>query len=82
MEFKLSDNQVTQIAKMLYLNLEDIKNYIETHQDEYNEFLKEEEQKEDTEDKTFTNNNSVWQRYTDDTICKVNIDKNKMKGRK
>ena len=32
MDFKLSNNQVTQIAKMLYLNLDDIKNYIETNQ--------------------------------------------------
>lgn len=79
MDFKLSNNQVTQIAKMLYLNLEEIKNYIETHQAEYNEFL-EEEQKENTEDKDFVSNNSVWQQYTDDTICKVNIDTNIKQG--
>lgn len=80
MEFNLSENQVSQIAQMLYLNLDDIENYIETHQDEYNKFL--EELKENTEDKDFVSNNSVWQQYTDDTICKVNIDKNKMKGSK
>ena len=42
----MSENQISQMAKMLYLNRDDIKNYIETHQEEYNEFLKEEEQKE------------------------------------
>lgn len=46
LDFDLSKNQTSQIAQMLYLNLDDIKNYIETHQEEYNEFLKEEEQKE------------------------------------
>lgn len=46
LDFELSKNQISQIAQMLYLNLDDIKNYIETHQEEYSEFLKEEEQKE------------------------------------
>lgn len=79
MDFKLSDNQVTQIAKMLYLNLDEIKNYIEMHQVEYNEFL-EEEQKENTKDKSFANNNSVWQQYTDGIICKVKINTNIKQG--
>ena len=73
MDFKLSENQVSKFAKMLYLNLEEIKNYIENHQEEYNEFLTE-EQKENTNDKYFTNNNFEWRQYTDDTICKINID--------
>lgn len=73
LEFELNQNQISQIAEMLYLNLEEIKNYIENHQEEYNEFLKE-EQKENTNDKYFANNNFEWKQYTDDTICKINID--------
>lgn len=80
LDFELSKNQISQIAQMLYLNLDDIKNYIETHQEEYNEFLKEEEQKENTADEIFTNNNAIWQQYTDDTICNININKNNTKG--
>lgn len=46
MDFELSKNQVSQIAQMLYLNLDDIKKYIETHQEECNKILEDEEQKE------------------------------------
>lgn len=60
LDFELSKNQISQIAQMLYLNLDDIKNYIETHQEEYNEFLKEEEQKEKTKQyKKFESKNTI-----------------------
>lgn len=65
LHFELSQNQISQIAKMLCLNLDEIKNYLETHQ---------EEQQEDTEDKQKTNDNSLWTVYTDDTVCNVKLD--------
>lgn len=73
LDFELSENQISQMAQMLYLNLDDIKNYIETHQEEYNEFLKEEEQKEhtkqykkfDTKDTTEKNSNKQKKYNTD-----------------
>ena len=80
LDFKMSENQISQIAKMLYLNLEDIKKDIKTYQGEYNEFLKKEEQNQDTEDENFASNNCEYRQYTDDTICRINIDKNYMKG--
>ena len=73
LQLKLSQNQISQIAKMLCLNLEDIKKYIDTHKEDDEQFLKEEEQK-NTKDKKDTNDNSVWSIYTDDTICKVKIE--------
>lgn len=60
LDFKMSKNQISQIAQMLYLNLDDIKDYIETHQEEYNEFLKEEEQKEKAKQyRKFENKNTI-----------------------
>lgn len=76
LDFTMSQNQISQIAKMLFLNLDEIKNYIETHQEEYNEFVKQEEQQRNTEDKQNTTDNSLWTVYTDDTVCQVKIDKN------
>ena len=45
LQLKLSQNQISQIAKMLSLNLQDIKHYIDTHKEEYEQFLKEEQEK-------------------------------------
>ena len=80
LQLKLSQNQISQIAKMLSLNLQDIKHYIDTHKEENEQFLKEEERQKNTEDKKGTNDNSVWTIYTDDTICKVKIDTSKKYG--
>ena len=80
LQLKLSQNQISQIAKMLSLNLQDIKHYIDTHKEENEQFLKEEERQKNTEDKKGTNDNSVWTIYTDDTICKVKIDTSKKDG--
>lgn len=78
LDIQLSTQQIKQIAKMLSLNLEDIKNYIDTHKEENKQFLKEEQK--NVKDKKDTNDNSVWTVYTDDTICKVKIDTYKKDG--
>lgn len=48
LEFNLTEKQVQEMAKSLYLCLPDIKEYVETHKEEYEQFLNEEEQKEKT----------------------------------
>lgn len=77
MDFELSKNQVSQIAQMLYLNLDDIKKDIETHQEEYNKLLKKEEPKEKTkkykqfETKNTTEKNSNKQKKYNTDCCTV-----------
>ena len=74
---QLTTQQINQIASSILLK--DISDYVKAHQKEYEKFLKEEQQKQKTEEQNFTDNDSVWNFYTDETICKVNINNN-MKG--
>ena len=75
---QLSKQQINQIASSI--SLKEISDYVKAHQKEYEEFLKKEEkQKKKTEEQNFSSDNSVWKFYTDETICKVNINSN-MKG--
>lgn len=80
LDFKMSENQFSRIAKMLYLNLDDIQDYVKNNQEE----IEKEEQQENTIDKKDNEqkqcNSVIWQQYTDDTICKIKID-NKKGGR-
>lgn len=73
---QLTTQQINQIASSILLT--DVKAYIDNHNKEYEHFLQE-EQNRNTQDKNFTSDNSIWRFYTDETICKVNINKN-MKG--
>lgn len=68
LHFDLSTQDIKNIAS--YIDLQDIKKYTANYKDE------------NTEDKNFTSDISLWLGYTDDTICKVNIDKNYVKGNK
>lgn len=71
---QLTTQQINQIASSILLT--DVKAYIDTHKKEYEQFLQE-DQKENSEEKNFTSNNSLWTFFTDDTICKVNINDEK-----
>lgn len=46
LEFELSPLQIKQIASSI--DLKDVKEYIENHKEEYEQFLKEEQEKERT----------------------------------
>ncbi len=71
LDFELSKSQIRDIAS--YIDLQDIKKYTK-------DYIEEETQ--DIEDKKITNSDSVWNLYTDETICKVKIDNIKKEGRK
>lgn len=73
LDVQLSTKQIKQIAS--YISLQNIQEYLEYHKEENEQFLSEDENNEDTEDKTFTSNNSIWSFYTDDTTCEVVINK-------
>ncbi len=73
---QLSTKQINQIASSI--SLKEVSDYVKAHQKEYEQFLKEEEQQKRIEEKNFTNNkNTIWNFYTDDTICKVKLDNKK-----
>ena len=79
LQIGLSLQQINGIAS--HINKKEVYDYVNSNKEAYEKYLKNEE-KQNTEDKTFASNNSVFSFYTDDTICKVNIDKNYMKGSK
>lgn len=64
LQFELSHNQVSQMAQMLYLNLDDIQDYLDTHQEECQQL--ENETKENVK-----KDNSTWAQYIDDTTCTI-----------
>lgn len=66
LQFELSHNQVSQMAQILYLNLNDIQDYLDTHQKECQQL--ENETKEDVK-----KDNSIWSQYIDDTTCTIPI---------
>lgn len=68
LQFELSKNQVSQMAQMIYLNLDDIQDYLDSHQKECQQLENEtiENAKED---------NSTWTQYIDDTTCSILINK-------
>lgn len=70
LSFELSKSQIKDIAS--YIDLQDIKKYTKDYIEET----------QDIEDKKITNSNSVWNLYTDDTICNVKIDNIKKEGKK
>lgn len=63
MNFKLHQNQISEIAQMLYLNLKDIQDYIANHPNEDENFDNQEN----------NNSSSIWHQYIDDTICTLNM---------
>ncbi len=73
---QLTTQQINQIASSILLT--DVKAYIDNHKKEFEQFLQEEQNKS-TQYNNFTSNNSIWEYYTDETICKININNN-MKG--
>ena len=70
LDFELSKSQIRDIAS--YIDLQDIKKYTKDYIEET----------QDIEDKKIANSDSVWNLYTDETICKVKIDNIKKEGRK
>ncbi len=76
----MSENQISQIAKMLLLNLDEIQDYVKNNPKE----VEEEQQQENTTDKNDNEqkqcNSTIWHQYVDDTICKIKIDNKIMKG--
>lgn len=72
LQFELSHNQVSQMVQMLYLNLNDIQDYLDTHQEECQRL--ENETKENVK-----KDNSIWSQYIDDTTCTIKTNAN-MKG--
>lgn len=72
LQFELNQNQVSQMAQMLYLNLNDIQNYLDTHQKECQQLGI--ETKENVK-----KDNSIWSQYIDDTTCTIKANTN-MKG--
>lgn len=72
LQFELSQNQVSQMAQMLYLNLNDIQDYLDNHQEECKQL--ETETKENAK-----KDNSTWTQYIDDTTCTIKTNAN-MKG--
>ncbi len=73
LQFELNTQQIKDIASCI--SLKDVHNYIENHKEEYEQFLKNEEQQENTEE--YENNkkdyHTIWQKYIDDTVCIVPI---------
>ncbi len=83
LEFKMSENQISQMAKMLFLNKDNIQEFAKNNPQEIEKVIKEEQQ-ENTIDKKDNKqkqcNSAIYQQYTDDTICKIKIDNKIMKG--
>lgn len=83
LQFELSTQQIKNIASCI--SLKDVQDYIESHKEEYEQILKEEETR-DTIDNTsnkqkkYSNDySSIWSQYIDDVSCTVNTNRN-MKG--
>lgn len=64
LQFELSHNQVSLMAQMLYLNLNDIQDYLDTHQEEC-------QQLENKTNENAKKDNSIWSQYIDDTTCTI-----------
>jgi len=83
LSLEMTKNQVSQMAKMLFLNLDDIQEFAKNNPQEIEEVIKEEQQ-ENTVDKKDNKqkqrNSAMYQQYTDDTICKIKIDNKKAGG--